>query len=254
MIIAQTKMAAAPDDDQGDASRQDRKLQELFRGRFSLQEARELIVAKGGLEKAALFVLNGNPDEVTAFILHRRDVSVTSGNHKFTFMFLLPRMSLCGRLYSEWMLQALRDLREISATRVKQELTSGVSASIRLFACGNCNRYWWRKVPERKEVSQCHQCDVKYDPVPREHEWGLAVFECDCSNTFISTGLMNETVRSVSNARRMSPMREFLRRDQTIFRQVYYPSRVHHSTGSTVSTCLTQGDLQENYNFPIVLL
>ncbi|PVD25270.1 hypothetical protein C0Q70_15768 [Pomacea canaliculata] len=153
MIIAQTKMAAAPDDDQGDASRQDRKLQELFRGRFSLQEARELIVAKGGLEKAALFVLNGNPDEVTAFILHRRD--------------------------------ALRDLREISATRVKQELTSGVSASIRLFACGNCNRYWWRKVPERKEVSQCHQCDVKYDPVPREHEWGLAVFECDCSNTFI---------------------------------------------------------------------
>lgn len=38
---------------------QDRKLQELFHGRFSLQEARELIAAKGGLEKAALFVLNG---------------------------------------------------------------------------------------------------------------------------------------------------------------------------------------------------
>lgn len=36
------------------------KLQELFHGRFSFEEARELIAAKGDLQEAANFVLNGN--------------------------------------------------------------------------------------------------------------------------------------------------------------------------------------------------
>lgn len=50
-------------------------------------------------------------------------------------------------------------------------------------------------------------------------------------------------------------MRQFLQlhEDQRILREVYYPSPRHLSTGSTVPTCLTQGDLQERYNFPIVL-
>lgn len=53
----------------------------------------------------------------------------------------------------------------------------------------------------------------------------------------------------------LAPMRQFLQlhEDQRILREVYYPSPRHLSTGSTVPTCLTQGVLQERYNFPIVL-
>ncbi|XP_025108511.1 repressor of yield of DENV protein homolog [Pomacea canaliculata] len=113
----------AADEGQAEYDRQVRKLRELFHGRFSFEEARELMIANGGYREAAQFVLSGDPDEVT------------------TFIFGLS--------------EDLRELRETSAARVYHELTSGITTSTRLFACKDCDRYWWRKVPQRKEVSMC---------------------------------------------------------------------------------------------------
>ncbi|PVD25269.1 hypothetical protein C0Q70_15767 [Pomacea canaliculata] len=211
----------AADEGQAEYDRQVRKLRELFHGRFSFEEARELMIANGGYREAAQFVLSGDPDEVT------------------TFIFGLS--------------EDLRELRETSAARVYHELTSGITTSTRLFACFNVS-----------------ECEVRYDPVPRDKEWGLALFECDCGNSFKAQGIMNETTRQCyecfanlypteiippSDDLQLNPRRAPMRQRivQRISRRVYYPSQVHESTGSTVTTCLTQGTLRETYNFPIVL-
>ena len=34
------------------------------------------------------------------------------------------------------------------------------------------------------QVSTCKFCKTKYDPVPRDQEWGLAEFACVCGNVF----------------------------------------------------------------------
>lgn len=36
----------------------------------------------------------------------------------------------------------------------------------------------------RVQVSKCRVCKVKYDPVPRQEEWGLAEFNCNCGKIF----------------------------------------------------------------------
>ncbi|XP_043940376.1 shiftless antiviral inhibitor of ribosomal frameshifting protein homolog [Protopterus annectens] len=61
----------------------------------------------------------------------------------------------------------------------------------RLFACPECKRSWWRKVPIRKEVSRCRMCKIRYDPVPIDLMWGYARFTCNnCNNTFRAYGQM----------------------------------------------------------------
>ncbi|XP_078091168.1 shiftless antiviral inhibitor of ribosomal frameshifting protein homolog isoform X2 [Mustelus asterias] len=61
----------------------------------------------------------------------------------------------------------------------------------RQFACSLCDRYWWRKVPERKQVSRCRCCKHKYDAVPRDQEWGFAEYICEiCNNSFRHFGQM----------------------------------------------------------------
>ncbi|XP_075912289.1 LOW QUALITY PROTEIN: shiftless antiviral inhibitor of ribosomal frameshifting protein [Petromyzon marinus] len=54
------------------------------------------------------------------------------------------------------------------------------------FALQRCDSVWWRRVPQRKMVSQCRSCNRKYQPVPRDREWGSgALFNCTtCDNTF----------------------------------------------------------------------
>ncbi|KAK7116561.1 shiftless antiviral inhibitor of ribosomal frameshifting protein-like [Littorina saxatilis] len=146
-----------------DAERQKeaRKLRELFKGRFSEDEALELLSDQGDLSAAVDFILKGDPDEVRRFI-HDRN-------------------------------QALVDGLRRDSEYIQSALNQGVEASTRLFACRDCDNYWWRKVPSRKEVSKCRMCKTRYDPVPRDQEWGLAEFACQCGNTFWGSGWMNHT-------------------------------------------------------------
>lgn len=138
-----------------------RKLRELFKGRFSDDEAVELMREHGELTEAVDFVLNGDPEEVRSFIHNRNEALVAA----------LQRDS----------------------EYVQMALSQGLEASVRLFACQTCDSYWWRKVPARKEVSKCRGCLRKYDPVPRDQEWGLAEFACNCGNVFWGSGWMNHT-------------------------------------------------------------
>ncbi|XP_021356452.1 repressor of yield of DENV protein homolog [Mizuhopecten yessoensis] len=71
---------------------------------------------------------------------------------------------------------------------IARALADGVAAETRLFACKECDRFWWRRVPSRKQVSKCHRCHVKYDPVPHENEWGWAIYNCECGNEFSGHG------------------------------------------------------------------
>ncbi|KAK7496914.1 hypothetical protein BaRGS_00011894 [Batillaria attramentaria] len=137
-------------------AKQARRLRELFKGRFSDAESRQLLADKGGLSEAVDFVLNGDPQVVRQFINTRNS-------------------------------ELLRALQRDSEN-VHQALSHGVETCIRQFACGPCDRYWWRKVPERKQVSKCKGCRVRYDPVPKEQEWGLAEFKCWCGNSFWGSG------------------------------------------------------------------
>ncbi|XP_043550869.1 shiftless antiviral inhibitor of ribosomal frameshifting protein homolog [Chiloscyllium plagiosum] len=66
-----------------------------------------------------------------------------------------------------------------------------IPCSQRQFSCLDCDRSWWREVPERKQVSRCRYCKRRYDAVPRDNEWGLAMYICqNCSHSFRGYGQM----------------------------------------------------------------
>ncbi|XP_059848025.1 shiftless antiviral inhibitor of ribosomal frameshifting protein homolog isoform X1 [Hypanus sabinus] len=61
----------------------------------------------------------------------------------------------------------------------------------RQFACVCADRDWWREVPERKQVSRCRECKRRYEPVPRDQEWGIAEYNCsNCNRSFRAYGQM----------------------------------------------------------------
>ena len=61
---------------------------------------------------------------------------------------------------------------------------------LRQFACPECHRHWWRTVLKTKAVSRCRgaKCGaMRYDPVPRDKEFGIGRFICpksSCKRTF----------------------------------------------------------------------
>jgi len=78
----------------------------------------------------------------------------------------------------------LRESRE-AGTILRRARTGQIDTSARLFACQACDKYWWLRVPDRKTVSKCSRCKVRYDAVPRAKEWGKAQFKCNqCSREF----------------------------------------------------------------------
>ncbi|XP_030830898.1 repressor of yield of DENV protein homolog [Strongylocentrotus purpuratus] len=136
----------------------------------------------------------------------------------------------------------------------------------RQFVCGGCKNIWWRKVFSYKPVSRCSGCQVRYDPIPRSREYGHGYYKCrNCGNEF--TGRATAGVPAPCFAcgamclpSRIGPMpnvdrpRNQPRRQRhacdscnngTIqpcpsFNEFPVLSARHESTGSTVSTFLTQ--------------
>ncbi|XP_052059159.1 shiftless antiviral inhibitor of ribosomal frameshifting protein homolog isoform X1 [Mytilus californianus] len=223
-----------------------KRLQELFKGRFTFEEAQSLISHHhGDCLAAANFVIDEEPQRVRDVIgTENESWQVIANNHN----------------WNDLVRQGIIE---------KQE---------RLFACGPCDNVWWRKVPSRKLVSRCVLCRIRYEAVPRQHEWGRAKYQCQfCGNIFIGFGQMGvasnlcyrcETACSpiaILPGRRIEGRRSrnvhsclchncFNRADgpfveatcvhpRSLDRRVVYASQQHISTGSTVDTFLTQDDL-----------
>ncbi|KAK3591669.1 hypothetical protein CHS0354_040582 [Potamilus streckersoni] len=142
-----------------------RKLQELCKGRLTEIEVRKIMeLHDWDLNRTANAILCSNPEDLRD-ILGRTD---------------------------EDELQAVFKDDVIQDLLRKQDILS----EVRQFACKPCDNVWWRKVPARKMVSTCRICRIKYDAIPKEEEWGWAIFECSCGNIFSGFGQMNVTKRT----------------------------------------------------------
>ncbi|BFZ01080.1 hypothetical protein BsWGS_04119 [Bradybaena similaris] len=131
---------------------------ELFKGRLNRSAAEELIEECGGRQEAASFLMLGPPEKVRERL--RKNAEYVSNLQK-------------------------------DAAKFRETLESGTEDM--QFACESCNRMWWRRVPRRKQVSKCYRCRIKYDAIPREHQWGYGEFECPMGHTFRGFGIMGRT-------------------------------------------------------------
>ncbi|KAK3786622.1 hypothetical protein RRG08_027580 [Elysia crispata] len=148
------------DNDNMPFERQATRLRELMRNRFSQEVSLKLINDFGGEQQALDFLLNENEEDVHKY-LHQTP-------------------------------EYVKDLR-LDSQNLASILENGFESSVRMFGCGKCTKAWWRRVPVRKEVSRCHTCKTKYDPIPRNKEWGWGKFLCPCGNEFTGHATMGET-------------------------------------------------------------
>ncbi|GFO42019.1 repressor of yield of denv protein homolog [Plakobranchus ocellatus] len=202
-----------------------RRLREVLKGRLNQEQALRVLHEFGNPEAALDFVLTGNPSDVRHYL--HSDPSY------------------------------VQELEE-EAVSLAEDLNRGVENQIRQFACRDCLRSWWRRVPARKKVSKCRRCHQKYECIPRDREWGTGVYICDCGNDFKGFAVMQETkkvchiCRSFVMADHILPPKKGEKiekrpnpfRFEIIGRQIRYASKKHISTGSTVSTYLTGGSYE----------
>ncbi|CAL1528721.1 unnamed protein product, partial [Lymnaea stagnalis] len=144
---------------------QARQLCELFRGRFKQDEMIMVIREFGGQCPALDFLLNGDPKDVSCFM--KKSTSYVS------------RLQEESRKLCRYLEEAIT-----------------IESSERQFACKTCTRCWWKRVPIRKEVNKCVKCKVKYNPVPRDKEWGYGQFYClgdNCGREYKGYAVMGMT-------------------------------------------------------------
>lgn len=152
----------------------------------------------------------------------------------------------------------------------KHDILTG-ALELRQFACEPCNHQWWKSVFCTKRVSTCPKCHIRYDALGPEKEFGIGRFIClPCDHIFYAwceaTGsevcfkCHDPTGPPYINPRFKPTFQHRLglgpglglgiRRNRT-YRKIINASTVHDSTGSTVSTCLTQ-DLGPDIDVPVV--
>ena len=144
----------------------------------------------------------------------------------------------------------------------KHDIATG-TCELRQFACEPCDNVWWRVVSTYKLVSRCKKCKIRYDALPREFEFGTGLFTCGCGNDFKSKCTaqttcpcyncnapvskpfihpkFNRTAKPTSHRKHYCDKCHGMGRCPT-FKRVIYASTPHDSTGSTLSTFLSQLD------------
>ena len=157
------------------------------------------------------------------------------------------------------------------ALREHERLTS--PKELRQFACSSCNHVWWRVVLSIKAVSRCKQCNVKYDALPRNKEYGIGRFVCPnekCGK--ISFGqcradgkwkcygcdiIVRKPYIHPKNEKHCRPKSKYRARGDhycgeclgegecPLSKRVLYASQPHVSTGSTIDTWLSQTGSQD---------
>jgi len=140
------------------------QLRELFSGRFSDEEAAQLLFYKfgGDLQQAASYVLFTEPADL------RREMD--EENASWT--------TVCGKA------ARLKESAD-GGTILRRARRGQIETSARLFACQSCDQFWWMRIPDRKPVSKCRRCKIKYDAIARDREWGRAEFNCTkCNREF----------------------------------------------------------------------
>uniref|UniRef100_A0A8C3SJG4 Shiftless antiviral inhibitor of ribosomal frameshifting n=1 Tax=Chelydra serpentina TaxID=8475 RepID=A0A8C3SJG4_CHESE len=177
-----------------------------------------------------------------------------------------------GRSPSEQRRAVAQQLRVLPLTERNLRMFDHTSRKLipwaeRQFACQACDRAWWRRVPERKQVSRCRLCGKHYDPVPYDKVWGTAEFHCpSCNRSFRGSAQMGMASPCFICSTRVLPGRILSphhlagsrsRNPHSCYAEVgagsqdswnrlpkvLFASLEHQSTGSTVATCLSQGSL-----------
>ncbi|XP_072035137.1 shiftless antiviral inhibitor of ribosomal frameshifting protein homolog isoform X4 [Amphiura filiformis] len=145
----------------------------------------------------------------------------------------------------------------------------------RQFACQPCQKVWWRKVFSYKEVSKCARCHVRYDAIQKDREYGWGRYVCpNCGHVFWGRAKAGVPAPCHQCSTMVLPAHIGpVPRDSNVFRRTNYrhacarcdngrirpcpsfallqvTSMVHQSTGSTVSTFLTQRSDASTYFEP----
>ncbi|XP_052098197.1 shiftless antiviral inhibitor of ribosomal frameshifting protein homolog [Mytilus californianus] len=157
---------------QNERERMVRELKFLYKGRFNDEEARRIFDhVKWDRERGLKFVSESESSEVRRIIGQSEDT-----------------------------INAIK-----TDPTIIDLLKNGIKKETRQFACEACDHAWWRKVPMSKEVSKCRKCNKKYDPVPREFEWGWASYDCKCGHEFSGAGQKNTSAPCYKCERSVDP-------------------------------------------------
>ena len=146
----------------------------------------------------------------------------------------------------------------------KHDIATG-TCQLREFACEPCDNVWWRVVSTCKSVSRCNKCKIRYDALLQEFEFGIGLYTCECGkefkskctaqtkcpcfdcNALVSKPFIHPKFNRAAADRPRSRHKHYCDKCHGMghcptFKKVIYPSTPHNSTGSTLSTFLSQPD------------
>ncbi|CAH2273141.1 repressor of yield of DENV homolog [Pelobates cultripes] len=277
-------------------------LQEELELEKSVRRLREKFYGKISVEKAVLLMRNfvNNHDQVCRYIVMCKDELDAIGPDEINSLRNdIAAMNVINNINNDTTPQIqtttdndikdiARQLKQLPLTERNLKMFDNASVNCipsedRQFACKDCDKMWWRRVPERKQVSKCHRCKRKFDPIPRDKMWGIAEFQCmACNRSFkghAQFGVASPCYNcsSATMPSRILPPRRntgprsrnqhscyavdcYNRKEPHVIGlfcvhprsrarnnlcKVLLGSEPHFSTGSTVATCLSQGSLTQ---------